>query len=124
MDERHGGSARSRTGSFVEHAEALGLDRFEGHGAVSHAITDVMNARAAAVGEPFGHGAVVTGRGEQLHVALRHLEQGLLDAITLDDLAMVDGGAEGVAVVVDGCTQIGHRDGDVIDLGEKRGGGS
>ena len=48
------------------------------------------------------------------------MKQRLLDAVALDDLAMVDLGAERLAVVVDGRLEVVDGDGDVVDLGEQR----
>ena len=55
----------------------------------------------------------------QLDVAVGDLEQRLLDAVALDDLAVVDLGAERLAVVVDRRVEVVDGDGDVVDLGEQ-----
>src|SRR5690606_16359015 len=57
-------------------------------------------------------------------VGLGHLQQGFLDAVGLDDLAVVDLGAEGVAVVADGGLAVVDGDGHVVDLGEQHGASS
>ena len=54
-----------------------------------------------------------------MHVALGHLQQRLLDAVALHDLAMVDGGTERTLVVVDGGFEVAHGDGDVVDFGQQ-----
>jgi methylmalonyl-CoA epimerase len=60
-------------------------------------------------------------RGEGLHhVGYRVADCGLaLDAVALDDLTVLDLGAERPAVVVDGGLEVTDGDGDVIDLGEE-----
>ena len=65
-----------------------------------------------------GHRTVIARGREQLHVALGHLQQRFLDAVTLDDFAMIDFGSEGALVVVDGGFQIVDGDGHVVDFGE------
>jgi hypothetical protein len=81
-------------------------------------VTDVVQAFATLL-DGLRHRAVVSGGGEQLHVALGHLQQCLFDAVALDHFAMVDGGAERLRVVLDGGLEVLDGDGDVIDFREQ-----
>ena len=65
------------------------FDGLEGGGAVGDPVADVVQALAPLL-EVLGHRRVVAGRREQLDVAVGHLEQRLLDAVALDDLAVLD----------------------------------
>ena len=81
-------------GLLVDHLVALRpFTDGEGGGAVGDPVADVVQALALLL-EVLGHRRVVAGGREQLDVAVGHLEQGLLDAVALDDLAVVDHGAE------------------------------
>jgi hypothetical protein len=119
VDERNGRATRTRAGGIVEDAESLGLDRRKGLGTIVDPVTDMMNAGTTAVGEPLCDSRIIAGGSEKLNVAFGDLEKGLFDAIALDNLAVIDDCAEGLAVVVDGGTEIRYGNGDVIDLGEK-----
>src|SRR5918997_2460179 len=118
VHEGHGGAAAAGSGRLVDHPAALRLDRVEGGGAVVDPVADVVQALALAL-EVLGHGRVVAGGGEQLDVAVGHLEQGLFHAVGLDHLAVVDLGAERVAVVADRGLEVVDGDGHVVDLGEQ-----
>src|SRR5690606_7001992 len=118
VDEGHRRPPAARAGLLVDDPPTLGLDRLEGGRAVVDPVADVVEALAAALQE-LGDGRVGAGRGEELHVAVRDLEQRLLDAVGLDHLPVVDLGAEGVAVVRDGGLEVVDGDGDVVDLGQE-----
>ena len=63
--------------------------------AVRHPVADMMEAGPLPL-QVLGHRRVVVGGGEQLDVAVGHLQEGLFDPIGLDHLPVVDRGAEGV----------------------------
>src|SRR5918997_892023 len=118
VDERHGGAAAARTGRLVDDPATLGLDGLQRGGAVVDPVADVVQALALAL-EVLGHGRVVAGGREQLDVAVGHLQQRLLHTVGLDHLAVVDLGAERLAVVADRGLEVVDGDGDVVDLGEQ-----
>src|ERR671917_1216539 len=120
VHEGHGGAAAAGSGRLVDHPAALRLDRVEGGGAVVDPVADVVQAFALAL-EVLGHGRVVAGGREQLDVAVGHLQQRLLHTVGLDHLAVVDLGAERLAVVADRGLEVVDGDGDVVDLGEQHG---
>ena len=93
VDEGHGRAAAAGAGRLVDRRGAGGLHRRERRGAVVDAVADVVQALAPLL-EVLGDRRVVAGRREQLDVALGHLQQRLLDAVALDDLAVVDDRAE------------------------------
>src|ERR1700677_806385 len=93
------------------------LDRLERLGAVVDPVADVMEP-LALVGQVLGHRGVVTGRREELDVAVGHLDQRLLDPVGVDALPVGDGRPEGVGVVGDGRLQVVDGDRHVIDLGQ------
>ena len=101
----------------VAPASIIDLER---GGAVVDPVADVVEALAALL-EVLGDGGVVAGRGGELDVRVGHLHQGLLDAVGVDDLAVVDLGAERLCVVRDGGVEVVDGDGDVIDLGQQHG---
>src|SRR5262249_2256479 len=67
---------------------------------------------------PLRHRRIVTDRGEELDVGVGDLQQRLLHAVPLDDLAVIDVDPVRVGVVRDRGVEVAHRDGDVVDLGE------
>ena len=74
-------------------------------GAVVHPVADVVEALALLL-QVLGDRRVVADRGQQLDVAVRHLEERLLHAVGLDPLAVGDGGPEGLRVVGDGRLEV------------------
>ncbi len=97
---------------------AGGDHRGEGRGAVVDAVADVVEALAALLDRLGDRGVGAGGRGE-LDVGVGDLDEGLLDAVAVDDLAVVHLGAERLLVVGDGRLQVADGDGDVVDLGEQ-----
>src|SRR5262249_17349006 len=87
--------------------------------AVGHAVPDVVQTLALRVEILRDRRVVARGR-EQLDVRVGDLEQRLLDAVALDDLAVLDLAAERVVVVRDRSLEIAHRDRDMVDPGEQR----
>ena len=99
-------------------APAAALERRR---AVGHPVTDVVEPLAPGL-ERLRHRRIGPGRRQQLDVGLGHLEEGLLDAVGLDDLTVLDLHPERVAVVGDGGLEVTDGDGDVVDLDERHGG--
>ena len=87
MDEGHRGPPRPGPRRLVDDPAAVVLDRLEGRGAVGHPVADVVEPLTLLL-EVHGHRRVVPGGGEQLDVAVGHLEEGLFDAVGLDPLAV------------------------------------
>ena len=79
---------------LIDQRGAGGPHRLEGLAAVGDAVADVVEPLAPLL-DRLGDRRVVAGRRQQLDVAVGHLEQRLFDAVGLDHLAVVDGGAEG-----------------------------
>ena len=96
---------------------ALGRQHLEHGGDVVDPEADVVDPLAPLVEERRQLGVVV-GRGEELDVALGHLEQRHLDALVDQLLAVLDDGPERLAVGVEGGGQVADGDADVVDLGE------
>ena len=96
---------------------AVRLHALERGAAVVDAVPDVVEP-LTLVGEVLRHRRVVTRRREELHVGVGDLEQRLLDAVALDDLAVLDRAPERVVVVGDRGLEVVDGDGDVVDLGE------
>ena len=90
----------------------------EGGGAVVDTVADVVEALAPLLDRLGDRGVGSGGRGE-LDVRVGHLDEGLLDAVAVDDLAVVHLGAERLLVVGDGGLEVADRDGDVVDLGQQ-----
>ncbi len=107
-------------GSFVDDTVAGRLHAGESLAAVSDPVADVVESFAALL-QVLGDRRVVADRHEELHVRVGHLQQGLLDAVGLDDLAVTDVAAEGVAVVRDRRIEVVDRDRNVVDLRERAG---
>lgn len=120
VDERHGGAPATRAGRLVDGGRSRRHHGGERLGAVAHPVADVVEALTALV-DRLGHRAVVAGRGEQLDVALGHLQQRLFDTVGLDDLTVVDLGPEGPAVIVDSGLEVANGDGHVVDLSQQHG---
>ena len=87
-------------GLLVDDAVAFRLHRFERGRAVVDPVSDVMQP-LTLVREVLGDRRVVAYRRQQLDVGVGHLEQRFLDAVLLDDLAVVDLTAVRGAVVLD-----------------------
>ena len=118
MHERDRRVPRAGSRLFVDEAGARASHVLERGRDVVHAIGDVVHAGSAPF-EMAPDGGVRAEGAEQLHVGVTDVEQDLLDALIGDDLAVDGLQAEGDAVALDGGVQVGDRDPDVIDLGER-----
>ncbi len=118
VDEGHRGPPRPGPGRLVDDPAPVVLDRLEGDGAVGHPVADVVEPLTLLL-QVLGHRGVLPDGGEQLDVAVRHLQERLFDPVGLDPLAVVDRGPEGLGVVGDGRLEVVDGDGHMVDLGEQ-----
>lgn len=117
MHERNRGAARARAGLLVDRRGA-GFDHHgQRRGAVVDAVADVVQTLAPLL-EVLGDRRIGGGCRRQLDVGIGHLDEGFLDPIGINDLAVVNFRAERLSVVGDCRFEIMNGDGDVVDFGE------
>ena len=105
---------------LVDELDAGGSQPLQCRGTIGHPVTDVVDALASSLEEPRNRGAG-GGGAEQLDERLGDFQQCLLDSVVIDPLAMGDPGAEHRLVPGHRRVEIAHGDGDVVDLGHRRG---
>jgi hypothetical protein len=118
MDKGHRGSPASGPWCFVNRRGAGRDHRSKRLGTIGDAVADVMQAFAALF-DGLGHRGVGSSRGEQLDVALCHLQQGLFHAVGFDDFPMLDMRAECPLVVVNRRFKVFDGNGNVVDLSKE-----
>src|SRR5437588_5291086 len=117
MQEGDGGAAAAGARVLVDDAGSLGLDVLEHLVAVVDAVADVVDALAVLL-HVLGQRRVVAERCQQLDVGVGHLDEGLVDAVALDALAVGDGGPEHLLVPLDDRIEVTDGDAHVVELGE------
>ena len=114
MDEGHPGVADPHAGRLVDELQAPLAQRGERGVDVGHAVGDVVQPRAAA-GQEAAHGRVRREWPQELDVPVADLEQHGLDALLVDDLAVLERQPVGLLVQRDRRVEVGDGDADVID---------
>jgi len=110
--------AAAGAGLLIDHAMAVGFDSRERSRAVVDAVADVMEPFTFRV-EIFRDGRIGAAGREQLDIRVGDVQERLLHAVPVDDLAVVDLTSERRAVVVDRSLEVAYRDGHMIDFGEQ-----
>src|SRR3954451_13053248 len=98
---------------MVDGRRTCGARRRQRGSAIVDPVTDVMQSFPTLLDGAGDRGVRSRRRGE-LDVTVGHLQQRFLDAVAVDDLSMIDLGAERAAVVVDRRVEISNSDGDVV----------
>jgi len=120
VHEGDGGAPGPGAGRGIDRGCA-GFDHLrQRRGAVVDPVADMVETLAPLL-EVLGDRRIGPGGGGQLDVAVGDLDEGLLHAVGVDDLAMMHLSAERLAVVGDCGFEIVDSNGDVIDFGELHG---
>ena len=103
---------------LVDDPVTVGLHPLERRRAVVHPVPNVVESLTLRR-EILRDRRIVAGRGKQLNVRVGNFQQRFLDAVALDDLAMLHLAIERGAVVVDRGLEIVDGNRDMVDLGEQ-----
>lgn len=87
MDKRYPGAPNARARPLVDQPHSRLDQRIQGLLNILDAVCDVVQARTSA-GQKLPHRGVCPERLEELHVGITHVEQGRLDALLGDGLAV------------------------------------
>jgi uncharacterized protein len=98
----------------VDQLDALPGQIREGRGDIVDLVGDVVHA-GAALREKAAHRRIVAERSEQLDAARADLHRGCLHALLLDQLPVLEPGAEHLLVGPHRLVEIRDRDADVVD---------
>jgi len=122
MDERDLEPEQPSMGLLVDHVDALLGELGQLLTQVAHLERDVMHTRSA-LREELADRRFRTERGEQLDAAFTDPNRRRLDPLRLDDVALLQLGAEQSAVGLDRLVQVLDRNSEMVDpLRPHRGG--